>query len=341
LESGQKQLSNQHIDDAHARFALLSADEVTHLLHYSLKLSNAGKPAGARTILRTLARHYPHDSRVWLYLAQCAETPIEQHQALEHTLALDPEHEQARERLNRLHAQYADLLEDTRPTHPQTRSKKSRTYQVVTMLVAVCVLVLILVITINTSLISFSALPLPGNILPAGLAPSHSQDSAADVPTSMPTVPPTPRPEPTLLPAGAILTQDDWFLRFIRPTDTKIVTRSIGPFQPDGHFVLVLLALANNAPIDRHIPADMIRLIDAEGHAYTPTLQVSTHYLDIYGRGHYGDLALEDTVPAGGGMVSVPLLFDVPLDARKLLLTTNNQQQRGWSISNQPVRKTE
>jgi hypothetical protein len=95
--------------------------------------------------------------------------------------------------------------------------------------------------------------------------------------------------------------------------------------------VLALLAIGNDGPAPAHLPNDLFVLVDGTGKHYAPLPQISTAYLNTYGRGQHGDLSMEDMIPADGGNKSVPLIFDVPPSARPLYLLVGNSSL-GWPI---------
>jgi hypothetical protein len=76
----------------------------------------------------------------------------------------------------------------------------------------------------------------------------------------------------------------------------------------------------------------MFALIDEQGQRYQPVAGASSAYLDTYGRGLHGDLALEDQIPPTSGMFSVPLLFDVDPNASELILTMGQDANQGWPV---------
>jgi hypothetical protein len=191
---------------------------------------------------------------------------------------------------------------------------------------------------------------LPGAVLaptaaaqPAATAePLPTEAAAAPVPTNVPptAAPPTATPRPTSAPTatpqptlaiGQVVKQGQWHAVLLRPEDAVSLDGSIGTFQPQGRFVLALIAIGNDGPAPARIPADLFALIDSAGHRYAPLPAISTAYLNTYGRGQHGDLSMEDLVPADGGNKSVPLLFDVPTTARNLYLIVKGQGS-GWAV---------
>jgi hypothetical protein len=155
-------------------------------------------------------------------------------------------------------------------------------------------------------------------------------------PTDLPTAPPTavasplPTPRQTLAP-GEVVEQGQWHAILIRPEDAVVLDGSIGSFQPSGRFVLALLAIGNDGQAPARIPNDLFTLVDGSGKRYTPLPQLSTAYLNTYGRGQHGDLSMEDMIPSDGGNKSVPLIFDVPTSDRPLYLLVGDSPI-GWSI---------
>jgi hypothetical protein len=157
--------------------------------------------------------------------------------------------------------------------------------------------------------------------------PTSLPTPTADPPTSTPSPPPTPR---TLAP-GEIVEQGQWHAILMRPEDAMALDGSIGSFQPRGGFVLALVAVGNDGQAPARLPDDLFVLVDAAGARYLPQPQISTAYLNAYGRGQHGDLSMEDPIPPDGGNKSVPLIFDVPPGARPLYLLAGDSPV-GWPI---------
>lgn len=201
---------------------------------------------------------------------------------------------------------------------------------------------------------SAGTLALPSPVLQA--VPTNPTSAAPDLgsapapePTVLPIRPnqtgapipaPTPRgPTPAVgmpaqpsLPLGTLIEVDGWSTTLLQPDYALILDGSIGDLRPSGHFVLALMAISNNSPQQRRIPADLFTLVDNRGRRYQPTPNASSAYLTLYGRGQHGDLALEDSLSPQSGMRSVPVLFDVPLDAVGLVLTIHEGGSAGWLI---------
>jgi len=161
-------------------------------------------------------------------------------------------------------------------------------------------------------------------------------------PTAAPALPPPTAPLPTPVPSplptprqtrvpGEIVQQGQWHAILIRPQDAVVLDGSIGSFQPRDRFVLALVAVGNDGQAPARLPDDLFTLVDGAGNRYAPLPQVSTAYLNTYGRGQHGDLSMEDPIPSDGGNRSVPLIFDVPLSARPLYLLAGDSSV-GWPI---------
>lgn len=177
-----------------------------------------------------------------------------------------------------------------------------------------------------------TSMPGTGEMLPSA-APAEAAPTPAPAPTS---VPPTltPLPPTATLPSlavGQVVESGNWHVALLRPEDAVMVDGSIGTIQPRGRFVLALLAIGNSGNTPERIPTDLIVLADSAGQRYTAQPALSTAYLSTYGRGQHGDLGMEDLLPPDGSNKSVPILFDVPLNARGLRLLVQGTPD-GWPI---------
>ncbi|MCG8346653.1 MAG: hypothetical protein MI924_02595, partial [Chloroflexales bacterium] len=137
---------------------------------------------------------------------------------------------------------------------------------------------------------------------------------------------------PTELAMGAFIEYDNWQASLLKPNYALVLDGAIGDREPAGRFVLALLAIGNNAATPRFIPPDLFVLVDDQGRSYRPETGVSSMYLNLYGRGQRGELALEDAIEPAGRVLSVPLLFDVPQDATGLFLIMGRQPIAGWPV---------
>jgi hypothetical protein len=157
----------------------------------------------------------------------------------------------------------------------------------------------------------------------------------ARAPTAAATAGAVVTPPPELAP-GQVVELPPWSVSLLRPDYAMALDGAIGPLQPQGRFVLALVVAGNDGPAPARIPAALFTLQDQQGNRYTPVPNASTVYLDTYGRGQRGELSLEEELPPGGGLVSVPLIFDVPLNARGLMLHAGDQDA-GWPIGGAPA----
>jgi hypothetical protein len=160
-------------------------------------------------------------------------------------------------------------------------------------------------------------------------------------PTALPSAtaaPASPAPAPTTpaLAPGEIVVQKPWHASLLRPDYAVLLDGAIGTLQPRGRFVLALVVVGNDDPAPARIPADLFRLVDSQGNRYQPDPAASTAFLAAYGRGQRGDLSMEEEIPPGGGNVSVPLIFDVPQNARDLTLRVGDASA-GWPVGSIPA----
>jgi hypothetical protein len=168
--------------------------------------------------------------------------------------------------------------------------------------------------------------------LPTSAAPSAIPATSQPVPTAaLPTATPSPPPTPRTLAPGQVVEQGQWHAILMRPQDAVALDGSIGSFQPRGRFVLALVAVGNDGQAPARLPDDLFVLVDGAGTRYSPLPHISTAYLNSYGRGQHGDLSMEDPIPPDGGNKSVPLIFDVPPNARPLYLLAGDSQV-GWPV---------
>jgi hypothetical protein len=188
--------------------------------------------------------------------------------------------------------------------------------------------------------------PLPGAFVtqqPLATPTAQPEQTQAPAPTTAPEPSVTPRvtpsatptatipPTPPALPIGEIMVNGQWQATLLQPDHAVILDGAIGSLQPRGRFVLVLIAISNSGANPSRIPDTLFTLRDAMGNSYPALADASTTYLDTYGRGQRGDLSSAEEIPAGGGLVSVPLIFDVPETSRKLSLHMGNEPL-GWPI---------
>ncbi len=99
--------------------------------------------------------------------------------------------------------------------------------------------------------------------------------------------------------------------------------------------MLALVAVGNGGAAATLAPPELFVLIDDQGVRYLPEPGLSTLYLETFGRGRYGDFSLDEAIPAGIGQVSVPVIFDVPVNARGLSLHLGDSVA-GWPVLGLP-----
>lgn len=159
------------------------------------------------------------------------------------------------------------------------------------------------------------------------------QPTVSQAPEASATLAPIASTPNSDLPAGALLEYDGWRASLPRNDNLLLLEGAIGERQPRGRFVLALVALANLEAQERKPSKDLFVLIDDAGRRYAADPALSSSYLNVYGRGLRGDLSLEDPLPIGGGYYSVPILFDVPQNARGLRLTLGDGTAGAWPLS--------
>jgi hypothetical protein len=156
----------------------------------------------------------------------------------------------------------------------------------------------------------------------------------APVPTPSPPPPtplplPSPSPVPDTNPFGQFVAYDGWQIGLLRPDDVVVVDGASGLLQSDGRLLIALIAVSNEDSRERTLPAGLFTIEDDTGQRYYPLPGASLRYLDQFGRGLYGDLALEDQFTAQSGLRSVPLLFELPRHRTPVRLWVGD---KGWQL---------
>lgn len=318
-----------------------ASDEVANILRLSAKATQTGKVSSACELVRMLTRHYPHDIRPWVSLAELAETSAER--------------EAARVQVQRLQAaartpeqaESAAPIPPVAPPNPALPAPRSwlirRSQHWLAVAAGVGLLLLLfgtIGIVISRSQQASSAVPFQPALsqpLPDdGVQATGGSGETLMVPTvplpPTPTVTPTPVPRPALLTIGTAHEYGGWRAVLLRPDYAQVLNETIGGVPPRGRFALVVLSVGNLAATPQTIPPRLFALVDNRGQVYYPVPSVSSAYLLAYGRGQHGDLALEDPLPSGGGLFSVPLVFDVSTDVAELILTMGQPPSQGWLI---------
>jgi hypothetical protein len=334
----------------------LTASQIGQLLARSEKAARSGNYEGARALLRAITRQYADEVRAWRLLSFIAATPDEREHALEQVRRLEAQATQTAGSSTAIAAAGTSQHPTSTPV-PETSATRADSPRHYTMLwVSLTAVGMVLVALFWGRLLvnmddQASATPSSGVAIVSDDPPGNQENSQADnqqashtvipptpiptstsVPTPTPTYTPTPVPRPTTHTLGTVLSHDNWYATLIRPDHAQLFSETISGVSAQGRFALAVLAVGNTAPQPRRIPGDMFALIDDQGRLYHPIEGASSAYLSTYGRGQVGDLALEDEIPAGGGSVSVPLLFDVASDVNELFLTMGQQPTSGWQI---------
>ncbi len=198
----------------------------------------------------------------------------------------------------------------------------------------------------------FAARPAATPALPGGAAASPTDAPAPSAaPTAAPTPPPSVTPVPTSAPAtavspvetaatsapgteslqpGDIAQQGIWTASLLDAAYARVLDGSIGDLQPQGRFLLAMMVINNNGTTPAMLPEDFFTLIDTQGQRYRSRKVASTTFLNTFGRGQYGDLSLEEEIPAGVN-VTVPVIFDVPEGVSGLQLRVGGADI-GWAM---------
>lgn len=302
--------------------AALSPGEFERLLGRSQKALQQGNRAGACALTRALTRQYPDDPRAWLFLADITNDPHESQAAREHARRLQSP--AARE-----HARAA-------PAHlPRWFYPFASALLLIALIWFVGSTFLDTEQAVRPQAQELSSVPQPGAAPTTTPLPGVVARISTSTPTRIPPTPtlaPSPIPRPTVQSLGTILQHDGWHATLLQPDYAQLLSESVAEVQAQGQFALVVLAVGNTETTARHIPPELFGLLDDQGRLYRPVPGASSAYLTVYERGQRGDLALEDAIPPGGGMFSVPLLFDVPPDVNELILTMGPTTAQGWQF---------
>jgi hypothetical protein len=339
------------------------------LIETARRAIQRGELTRARAVVRLLTDQYPHDRRVWDLRADVAADDTERQLVLERLAALRPTEpelpEPTNEPLGLPTRTTAVALTPTETLQHQPRRPSWPTM----LVVGLAALIVLGLITwrwggiaalggtptqpsiptpevLPTSIrAAATLLPTRNTVQPSDptAAPLEAATSApttplaTDVPalpSPQPTNPPRPTARPTL-PIGQVVQTGNWTITLLRPEHTMILDGSIGTLQPHGRFVLALLAIGNTGTQPAALPEGLITLIDERGNRYRPTPGVSGAYLNAYGRGQAGDISLDEPIPADTGNLSVPILFDIPLDAHGLQVVVADGTL-GWAVPEGP-----
>lgn len=287
----------------------------------------------ARRIFRALSHLAPADRRVWIGLARVAESVAERTEALQRAeyavaapLPLPPT-------LSRT-ADVATTTVSATPSHPpepvvivaQPAPLRYRSRWWFALLIILPGLLAVWWL-MRVSVPETASVALP-TVSAIGPLPTPPTDGAVvTVPAITPSpLPPTPSPvpspllEPDTRNFGQFVSYENWRIALLRPEDVVIVDGELGTIRASGHVLIALIAVSNEAPVERALPADLFAVEDEMGQRYRPLPSASTNYLEQFGRGVYGDLALEDRFTPQSGLRSVPVLFELPRNRKPLRL---------------------
>lgn len=131
---------------------------------------------------------------------------------------------------------------------------------------------------------------------------------------------------------GTALESSGWQYIFAQPTFATPIIGGLGNAQPDGRFVVVLALVNNNTGQPQNVPPNFFVLKDAQGRVYEARPELSTAYINQFGRGIAADLSQEDQVPSDGLQRSVPIVFDVEPDATELKFFARSNPDQGWLV---------
>jgi hypothetical protein len=324
------------------------------LLETARRAVQRGQPERARAVLRALTTQYAGDLRVWQALADVAADEHERRMVLDQLATLTPVSladelpEQPPPQELQLPAAVALMPYDAEHA-PEPAAVRWPTYLVIGLAVVIMllfalwrwVLVPATAVLEPTQTANNAPLPTLDASIPAATVPAEQFAPTAipvipatPVPpsvTPVPTIGPTATPRPSM-PLGEVIQETQWNLTLLRPEDALLLDGSIGSLQPQGRFVLALLAVGNMGDLPSRIPDGLIALQDEQGHRYTPLPSASTTYLATYGRGQAGDVSYDEPIPIDAGNLSVPIIFDVPPGTRGLQLVVGKAPM-GWSVS--------
>jgi hypothetical protein len=330
-------------------------DSLDLLLETARRATLRGETTRARALLRMLSAQHPDDMRIWQALADVAADEAERRAVLDRLAALAP----------------PTLSMPTEPAlnpTPPAISDEQNPYR--TRRIVIPRWPAIFVVAIAVVILGALALWRWGGALQGGLGaqppatrlPGLVKTPAPGIATALPTAapietlppaqtatpppptspPPTPtRPPPTPLPPtltprpslapGQIVQVGGWNITLLRPDYALLLNGSIGGMQPQGRFALAVLAVANTGAAPARLPADLLALEDNRGVRYAPMAGASAAYLNTFGRGQYGDLSLDESIPPDAGNVSIPIIFDVPLEASDLRLVVGDSAA-SWPV---------
>ncbi len=278
----------------------------------------------ARRIFRALSHLAPADRRVWIGLARVAESVAERTEALQRAecttayLPLPPVLSRTEDVPTAIVSVApfplpAPVVTVTQPTPLPYRSW----WWLALLLVLLGLLAVWWLMRVSVPETASVALPTVSAIGPLP-TPPIDETTVVTVPAITPSPPltPSPAPSPSSAPDtrnfGQFVIHENWYIALLRPEDVVIVDGELGTIRASGYVLIALLAVSNEAPVERALPTNLFAVEDEMGQRYYPLPGASTDYLEQFGRGMYGDLALEDRFTPQSGLRSVPVLFKLP-----------------------------
>jgi hypothetical protein len=103
--------------------------------------------------------------------------------------------------------------------------------------------------------------------------------------------------------------------------------------QPNGRYLVVLALVQNTGTTPQQIPDGLFVVTDEQGRTATFNRQASVDYYQQYRNTTPGDYPANAAIPVTTTPVSVPLLFDLPLDSTNVVLTSANNPQQGFFVA--------
>ncbi len=278
----------------------------------------------SRRIFRALSRLAPTDRRVWIGLARVAESVAERTEALQRAecttahLPLPPVLLRTEDVSTTTVSVAPSPLPAPVVTATQPAPLPYRSWWWLALLLVILGLLAVWwVMRVSVPETVSVALPTVSAIGPLPTPPTDGAVVAVPAITPSP-LPPTPSPVPSPSSApdtrnfGQFVIHENWHIALLRPEDAVIVDGELGTIRASGHVLIVLLAVSNEALVERALPPNLFAVEDEMGQRYYPLPGTSTDYLEQFGRGMYGDLALEDRFTPQSGLRSVPVLFALP-----------------------------
>ncbi len=166
--------------------------------------------------------------------------------------------------------------------------------------------------------------------------PATAQPAPPPPAATTPPVPAAPvdvaAANPAAVAPGTVVQAGPWGFTFTG--QKNIATGAYGGGAPTrGQYQIALLQVANNSGQPAQIPDGFFVLKDAQGRVYDFNRAASVDYLNRFGGpGVAADVGADATFPSNNALTSVPLLFDVPPDAKNLVLFSRNNPNQGFLI---------